>query len=293
VISIRAPDIAYDLLRYYSRGLTNSEVSQASFTAASAAFPLFFFRASYYFSNFIQQVTSVSAGSALGRRVQPSIASTAQGILRRAISELCQGGLFDVVTDWSGQFVAHVLANNFSLQTTSPTVVDETLWKDPTDKVPSQGERWAPYNRIVFASNGRILDNNTAIHEWGVVLARTINDSATAIAGDTSFSGVDFGIGTFGAIGTLESAVRPIMSFDYPLDALAWELGEFIAVTWSRGDSGLGVWTSTRLPHRSPDAAPGALHGVGQGSVDRRLGESGSVPARRRDVFGGARPHPH
>lgn len=245
VTTIRAPDIAYDLLRYYSRGLTSGQVSQASFAAATAAFPMFFFKASYYFSNFIQQVTRVSAGSALGRRVQPSIASTAQGILRRAISELCQGGLFDVVTDWSGQFVAHVLANNFSLQTTTPTVVDETLIKDPTDKVPSAGERWAPYNRVIFASNGRILDNATAIAEWGVVLPRTINDAATALAGDTSFSGVDFGIGTFGAIGTLESKVRPIQSFDYPLDALAWELGEFIAVTWSRGDSGLAVYSST------------------------------------------------
>ena len=244
VISIRAPDIAYDLLRHYSRGLTSGEVNAASFTAASAAFPLFFFRANYYFTNFIQGVTRITGGGGLGG-TRPGVASIAQGILRRAISELCQGGLFDVVTDWSGQFTAHVLANDFDLQTTTPTEVDETFMQRIDDKVPSAGERWAPYNRVIFASNGRILDNATAITEWGQVLSRTINDSATAIESDTAFSGADFGIGTFGAIGTLESKVRPIVSFDYPLDALAWELGEFIGVTWSRGDSGLVVYSST------------------------------------------------
>lgn len=243
--TIRAPDIAYDLLRHYSRGLGAADVNQASFAAATAAFPMFFFRAAYYFGNFLTSVMSVSAGGALGRMQQRSVASVAQGILRRALSDLCQGGLFDVVTDWSGQFTAFVLANSFSLQTATPTPVDETLWKNPTDKVPSAGERWAPYNRVIFASNGFIVDNATAIAEWGTVLPRTINDAATEIARDISFSGADFGIGAFGALGTLESKVRPIVSFDYPLDALAWELGEFLGVTWSRGDSGLGVWAST------------------------------------------------
>lgn len=243
VTTIRAPDIVYDLLRYYSRGLTSGEVNEASFIAATAAFPMFFFKATYYFSNFIQDVTRVSTGGALGRRTQSSVASIAQGILRRAISDLCQGGLFDVITNWDGQFVAHVLANNFDLQTTTPIEVDETLIKNVSDKVPSAGERWAPYNRIIFSSNGRILDNATAIASWGVVLPRTINDSAVAIF--EAFSGADFGIGTFGAIGTLESKVRPVVSFDYPLDAMAWELGQFISVSWSRGDSGLTVYGST------------------------------------------------
>lgn len=240
--TVRAPDIAYDLLRYYSRGLTAGQVNQSSFTAATAAAPMFFFKARYYFSNFTTAVLGVSDGGALGRRSGASLAVSTQGLLRQAISDLCQGGFFDVVTDWDGQFVAHVLANTFALQTETPHEVDETLLVDVSDRVPSSGERWAPYNRVIFQSDGRIVDNNTAITEWGVVIVRSVNDVAVDVF--DALSGTDFGIGTFGGVGVLESKVRPIISFDYPLDALTWELGDFISVSWTRGGSS-SPWVTT------------------------------------------------
>lgn len=241
--TIRAPDIAYDLLRYYSRGLGSSEVNAASFTAASAAAPLFFFRSTYYFSNFTESVDQVVGGRGGTGRLGNGLAPAAKGALAKCISDLCQGGFFDVVTDWSGQFVAFVLANSFNLQASSATQVDETLMGSISDRIPSQGERWAPYNRIVFQKNGRIIDNITAISDWGVVLTRTINDSTTDF--DPALSGVDFGLTSFGGLEVLESKVRPIISFDYPLDALNWELGDFIAVTWSRGASGIAAWSGS------------------------------------------------
>lgn len=242
--TIRAPDIAYDLLRYYSRGLGASDVSAASFAAASAAAPLFFFRSTYYFSNFTQSSEQViGGGSGLGRQLGTGLSPSSKGALAKSISELCQGGFFDVVTDWSGQFVAYVLANSFNLQTASATVVDETQMGNIRDRIPSQGERWAPYNRVIFQKNGRIIDNITAISDWGVVLTRTINDSTTDI--EPALTGTDFGLTSFGGLAVLESKVRPIISFDYPLDALNWELGGFLAVTWSRGASGVPAWSGS------------------------------------------------
>lgn len=242
ITTVRAPDIAYDLLRYYSRGLTSAQVDQASFTAATAAAPMYYFRAAVYFSNFLAPVDTVSNGSIFGRATRSGFAAN-QGLLRKALTDLCQGGFFDIVTSWAGVFTAFVLANNFTLQTVTPTTVDETLMDNISDKVPSSGERWAPYNRVIFASSGRVVDNNTAISDWGTVLPRTINDSVVNI--EVAFSGTDFGIGTFGGIGLLESTVRPIITFDYPLEALNWELGDFIAVTWSRGASGLAAYGGT------------------------------------------------
>jgi hypothetical protein len=241
--TVRAPDIAYDLLRYYSRGLDAAQVDAASFATVTAAAPMYFFKAHYYFSGFRQFATEARFdGGVFGRTGRSSAYVSSVGVLRNAISELCQCGLFDVVTSWEGVFTAFVLANGFALQTGTPTPVDETLCSGISDRIPSNGERWAPYNRIVFASNGRTVDNLTAIADWGVVLTRNLNDSVVDI--ETGFSGTDFGIGTFGGIGNLESVVRPMLSFEYPLDALTWELGEFISFTWSRGASGLGAWSS-------------------------------------------------
>jgi len=242
IATIRGPDIAYDLLRYYSRGLTSGQVDQASFTAAASAAPLYGFKARWYFSQFTTNTLAIAGGSGIGR-TRDAVATTTKGELLKALSALCQGGLFDIVTDWDGVFTAHVLANSFDLQTTTPTPVDETLMRNVTDCVPSAGERWAPYNRLIMRSNGRVYDNLSAISSWGVVLSRTLDDSAVEV--DPLLAGADFGIGAFGGIGIFESVVRPIISFDTTLEALNWELGDFISVTWSRGASGLAAYSAT------------------------------------------------
>lgn len=247
-VTIRAPDIAYDLLRYYSRGLGSGDVDAASFTLASSAFgvALAFFKARLYLSHF-GVVTERNVGGPFQLRTERNgvAISISPGILKRALTALCQGGFFDVAITWAGQFKAFVLANTFALQTATPYEVDGSLVSNFSDGLPSAGERWAPYNRVVLSTSGRTIDNAAAIAEWGVILTRTINDSVMEV--DTIFSGTDFGIGSLGGSSVLESVCRPVVRFEYPLDALSWELGEYIEVTYGRGTTAVYSGTLFRI----------------------------------------------
>ncbi len=231
---LTAPAIIYDLLSSYSRELTLSDLDADSFNEVLASYP-FTMPASFYSGGLLTQ--SATYGE------QPSRFTVGQGLLRRAVGNLCQSGFVDVATGWDGKFKA--IATNVPYGATvdafggAAPSLDELLASNISDHIPSQGERWAPYNRIfVHHDQGTYgpLDDAAAIASWGRVLTRDLRMSGVDYGQLLLWSGNAFGlsVGVY-EMGFLESKVRPILSLMYPLDALTLELGDYFTFSWTRG----------------------------------------------------------
>jgi hypothetical protein len=239
---VRAPEIAYDLLAYYSHGLTTADVDLTSFQKAAQMLPGFFA------SGILNDLTELGTtrDPAL-LDFNPSItqnfvtSEAVGGKLKQTIAELCRSGSFDVFVSWGGVFTATAQTSSFADQLAAATLVelDETLIVDGDweDRVPSAGERWAPHNQVYFEGiNGRIgpFSNEAAITAWGRKMPVTISTKWVSPA-DYALIAADPNLNLFNT-SSVESKARQRVKFVYgSLDALQFDLGSYFKLSLKRG----------------------------------------------------------
>ena len=237
-------DVARDLLEQYCRGAV--EADETSFDAVAAHNPSS--RAAVYIANI---------GAFSMQRSEPAVIAES-GQTRGILKGLCQAGGFDLTTLQAGQVAA--LANTATYEAYVGAAALSALQLDETRivadslrvRTPSQGQRWAPYNRVfidVGSASGHRLpgrhgpfdhgdDSSGNIVSWGRPMTRII---------DVTYADIGEGYGNdFESLGKtgfelllsqfpVESLVRPVISFRYGLEALELDLGDYFILSLTRG----------------------------------------------------------
>lgn len=224
-------NVLRDLLKYYSKA--GSAVDDTSFDSV------------------LSGNSTVVAGVVLPTRVLPlnqgrfsfraDIAVPAvlrPGTLLQAVTEICASIEVDIVMGWSGTVRCLGSWLTFTNLTAARTTLDELRDTDVVERIPSKGERWAPYNRLwVLAPNGSTHGpyvNQDAVDEWGTVIDRTVEgkwlSSGNIITGEAEST-------AWNVMARLESVVRPVIHFKTDRAALLLEIGDLFEFTWTRGGS--------------------------------------------------------
>lgn len=237
---VRGPEVAYDLLRYYSRGLVAADIDTQSFTDATQACT--------------RPVSGYLNREAMMRAQPNGRVEFAGGALKEAVSLICQASGFDVFTKWDGSFKAMALRNSFADQTTTPVALVEELLSNVKDYVPAPGQRWAPFNRVFCigagATSGPWDVPNVALATWDRVRTRTF-DLTWLADGFTRPHFEDF-------VANIDVVVRRCLRFRYPVAGLALELGDYVTCAWTRGGRGTPYSASTIWRVEGLSLAPGA-----------------------------------
>lgn len=173
-----------------------------------------------------------------GQQLLSTVSSAyGMGTLRRAIAEVAGTSDIDVFMTMAGKAAIVAQFADFDTQTGPFTALDEEKLANVTDRVPSAGERWAPYNRVFLtAGTGQLgpYDDPAAIQTWKRIIAKTLpvkwdelyQLNPNYLLGDVS---------VVWATRNLEAKVRPIISFTTDVTILALELGDYFTLTWARG----------------------------------------------------------
>ena len=238
-------DVVRDLLQQYCRG--SVVVDTPSFDDVAAHNPAA--KAAVYISDI---------GNVGGfKQQQPSVIAEA-GQMRGILQGLCQAGVFDLTTLQAGQ--VRVLANTATYEAyvgaaaLSAMQLDETRIVADSLRVrtPSQGQRWAPYNRVfldVGEASGYLPpgrhgpfdhgDSTTGnLAAWGRPFTKVINATYADIGEGYGNVFESLGKDGFELITTqfpVESLVRPVISFRYGLEVMELDLGDYFILSLTRG----------------------------------------------------------
>ncbi len=235
---VTAAEVAKDLLVEYST-VPVGDVETATFDAVRDA----------YSGNTVEGIITEGSGSFNAANMR--LMDVNDGRLRAELRQLCQSTLLDLAVDWDGDLRLSATGSEYSTLVSgsagSLPRLEETLCLEGSVSIrtPSSGERWAPFSRLfVIDRNGRLYgpyDNAQNITAWARPLTRTINgrwwarDAAFFAAAGTFVSGRPEW-SRAGQQVPLESRVRPLLSFQYGLEALAsLELGDFFVMSVTRG----------------------------------------------------------
>jgi hypothetical protein len=235
-------NVARDLLAQYCR--TGVIIDVPSFDAVSAASP--------------GSVSAAYVGDIGQRGVREREATVVgeAGQIRGVLQGLAQSGNFDLTTFANGQVRAITntassaqylaAAGNTLFRFEETRVVADSL----KVRIPSQGQRWAPYNRIFLelgAGSGDLapgrngpFDHAANIAAWGRPFTRIIDVSYADVSqgGIGNAFNVSSGVGFNSLIESqfnVESKIRPVVSFRYGIEALQLELGDFFMMSITRG----------------------------------------------------------
>lgn len=238
--AVTCVDVARDLLAQYCR--TGVIIDVPSFAAVSAASP-----------GSVAAVYIGDIGSRGIRQNEPTVVGEA-GQIRGVLRGLAQSGGFDLTTFSSAQVraIASTASSTQYLAAAGGTLFrfDETRVVADSLKVriPSQGQRWAPYNRVfleIGSGGGNNLapgrngpfDHATNIVDWGRPFTRIIDVSYADVSQNNI--GDAFAVSTVGFDSLfqfgVESKIRPVVSFRYGVEALQLELGDFFTMSITRG----------------------------------------------------------
>lgn len=223
-------DMIYDAIAYYSKA-TTADMDATAFARAVKA------RATVHGAGIIQParprpVLSIQRNGWISPNPRDGIV----GILRTALGDMCGSADVDLFMTKEGLYSLSTNVFDFTAVTATRVEVTESRTHRPRTRTPSDGERWAPYNRVMLVGPGGAsfgpYDNQTAIDSWGVIKPVTLNAKWNArLWGENSAAGAS----TVWAYRTLESKVRPAIRFGADREYLALELGEYFEYTWSRG----------------------------------------------------------
>ncbi len=181
----------------------------------------------------------------------PSMTSKAQitstvspygvGVLRQALADLAATADLDVFLTMAGQVAVVHQGADFETATTNFPVFNESRIDAVEIRMPGQGDRWAPYNRVYIPKDGGQIgpyDNAAAVLAWGKIFPRTlaakwwygINNAPppTAPPGGNVNNAV-------WSWRSLEAKARPIISFTTDLGILTLDLGDYFLLPWTRG----------------------------------------------------------
>lgn len=192
--------------------------------------------------------------------LQRSVSPYGVGALRRTLADLAASCDIDVFMTMEGKAAVVTQGADFETQTTTYASIDEARINDVEDHVPSQGERWSPYNRILLqGSNGQQAgpydDPGGAIATWGRVLPKVLGTKwwwsfnyGQQNAQDTLYADV-------WNKRNVQAIVRPVINFTTDISALALELGDYFTMPWTRGGEN-SAYASTLWRLEAVDISP-------------------------------------
>jgi hypothetical protein len=228
--SKRLVDQIYDAIVYYSKA-SATDMDTTAWQRASKA------RSTVMGAGIIQPSRPRPLqGSDRNGWVSPNPRDGIVGVLRTALGDMCASADVDLFMTKEGLY--SIASNVFDFTAVTGTRVDvsEARTSRVRIRTPSQGERWAPYNRVMLIGPGGgswgPYDNQDAIDAWGAVLPVTLNGKWS--------NGLTAQLTAFGASSiwqnrNLESKVRPAINFSADREYLGLELGEYFTFTYSRG----------------------------------------------------------
>lgn len=228
---LNAVTIAADLIGGYTR--VAPSLDTASFARVLAARP------EAKASGMVEVSTSLSTTN-LGK----SFRDLVDGDLIQALRAICQVGNFDVFFKWNGEIACAGSLSDYASQTATLASLDEALFDGTvSERIPGKGERGEPYNRLFVVIGSKRygpVDDASAIATWGKVVPRQIDGtwmqnfdfigSANFANGAPQFPNIEARFKSLGG-----STVRPRLTVRTFLNGLAYELGDFITTSWSRG----------------------------------------------------------
>lgn len=206
--------------------------------------------------------------------------------LRQVISAICQSADIDVFIDWSGQFSFATDFWDFRIATSGsaswnpnaatqtsgngtttqylPAVIPETWLSSIQRWVPSDGERWAAYNRLWF--NGAKLSPPDGVFDLpyqGPFDFDNTQPGAIAISARIVEATLEQGWRPLRQQGrapwfwrALNVVARDMVRFRTHIGALQLELGQYFALTWTRGSAIGGPYSGTIFQCESITYAP-------------------------------------
>lgn len=229
------PDIVRDLISYYS-GASSSDVDSTSFDAVKAAM-------GPYFCGGVVQPFSAS------EQLRPGFAGAdpraAYGVnkLREALGQILASIDCDLYLSWTGTY--KLIANNVSFADFTATYesIDESRMQGVSERTPSLGERWTPFNRVYVESpQGETLgpfDHPSTVTTWGKIFPRTLSAKWVLDSGYTGFWSFVW------QRRMIESVHRPLLRFVTDMGALRFDLGTFVYLTWTRLQGGSTPYSSS------------------------------------------------
>ena len=262
--AIPCSNVARDLIQQYSRGTLS--VDATSFNDVAAANP------GNQAAVYVGEIGLLSTA-----RAETTVVTEA-GQLRGVLRTLASSGQFDLSVLPDGRVRALANTATFAQYATASTGVglttlDETrIVADSLRlRTPSQGQRWAPYNRVYIETGGQRrgpFDHTGNIVDWGKPFTRVVDASYTDVGltiGDVFGIGNPQGFEVVERQFQLESRVRPVVSFRYGPEAMALELGDFFQLSITRGGASFpdtytdAIWKVESLNY---------LHETGQVEVE-------------------------
>lgn len=217
-------EVLQDLIGYYSKG-SASDIDAPSFAAAAQV------------NNIPVSGTVLQPRTPIFGSVVPQQDALAMGSLRQMLSDICASIDIDLYATWSGKIGAAASWFNFDAITETRVSIPETRCRDVVERIPSPGERWAPYNRLfIIGPDGQShgpFDNQDAIDEWAAIRPRTIQGKW--LVRNPNIYSTDADHVAWQTERRLESVIRPVLRFTTDREALQFELGDLFNFTWTRG----------------------------------------------------------
>jgi hypothetical protein len=206
--------------------------------------------------------------------------------LRQTITALCQSSDIDCFIDWSGQFSFAAdfwditISNSGSATWTPdggstssgngvttayyPTVIPETWLSSLEETLPSDGERWAPYNRLWLTGGKANPAEQQDPPFQGPYDFGADDQAAVALADRVIEATLEQGWRPYRQQiqdprfwRSLNVTSRPVVRFRTHIGGLLLELGQYFALSWTRGPTLAGPYSGTIFQCEAITYAPG------------------------------------
>lgn len=209
--------------------------------------------------------------------------------LRQVITAICQSSDIDCFVDWSGQFSFATDFWDFRISTPSsgaaswtpdgayttsgdgvstnyiPAVIPETWLADGVERwVPGDGERWAPFNRLWFSGGKADPANAADVPYPGPWDFDAAQPGAIALADRIIEATMEQGWRPYRQQAQapwqwrqVNTVARDMVRFRTHIGGLQLELGQYFALSWTRGPTLGGPYSGTIFQCEAITYAPG------------------------------------
>lgn len=230
-----------------------------------------------------ERVKTATASAACAGTVQPWVSGPKRGdpvfqqppSLRQVITAICQSSDIDCFIDWSGQFSFATdfwdltfassgaaswspdggsnTSGNGVTTTYVPTVIPETWLADGFERWwPSDGERWAPFNRLWFTGGKANPADEQEPPYQGPWDFDTGQPGAITLAKRIIEATLEQGWRPYRQQAqtpchwrSLNTVARAMVKFRTHIGGLQLELGQYFALSWTRGPTLAGPYSGT------------------------------------------------
>jgi hypothetical protein len=222
--------------------------------------------------------------------------------LRQAITKIAQSSDIDVFINWSGQFSFSSDVRDFTVVTGALTAVElkEEQASDLKDRLPSNGERWAVFNRLFFTGGKAYPAEGREVPYQGPYDFEA-GTTGISIADRIMEASLEQGWVAWRKQAQspwfwrqIDIQARPVLRFRYNISALRLELGMYFRMSWTRGPSITSPYITTIFQCEAITYAPGddsvEVEAVWRGDVEEEnpyLLDDESLLVRSKGVLTG------